>query len=816
MEVFAKRIKREREHYAWSQEQVAEMIGTTAPNVSRWERGRTLPNLHFRQKLCELFGKNAEELGLLGNDTSGEQHSSSLDQQVLPSPPTITSQVWHIPHSRNLLFTGREDLLLQIRAAVTTTSQPIAVSQPQAISGLGGIGKTQLVIEYAYRYRALYDVILWIRADSPDLLVSDFLLAAELLRLPERQEPDQRVVINAVKRWFSTHERWLLILDNADQVEEVSSFFPSTDKGHILLTTRTHAIGTAAQRIVVGKMTREESCLFLLRRARIVEGNVGLAQIREPIRLQALSIIDEVDGLPLALDQAGAYIEETCCSLSDYLVFYQMSQERLLWMRGQEVTGHSESVMTTWSLSFEKIEQRSPVAAALLRLCALLHPDAIPETMLEEGASELGPILQTTVGHRLILNEAIGELLRYSLLQRDAETKTLTIHRLLQKVLRSTMNQEEYTELVERVVKMVNKVFPIMLDSISWMSYEIYLPHARICKILVDQIGTPLLEAAQLFAKTGVYLTRRARYAEAAPLLEYALSIYEPMRDSRLLETIECMGYLGWLYQEEGKYEEAESLYQRALAIAESDLGSEHSGTALALHYLAGLYQEQGRYQEARPLMEQSLAIREMVLGSHHLDTADSMSYLGWLNEAEGKSEEAERLYRRVVEIRETALGSDSIFTAISFNNLAKTCEKQGRYEEAEALYQRALAIYETALSPEHPYVATSLNNLAKIYQEQRKYEEAEALSQRALAIRETALGPEHPETAESYQMQALFFQMQGRDAEAEALSRRVLAIREKVLGHTHPDTVASRESYLLLLRTTGREAEAARLAQPS
>lgn len=574
----------------------------------------------------------------------------------------------------------------------------------------------------------MYDVVVWVRADSQDLLISDFLLAAELLRLPERQEQDQRVVINAVKRWFNTHQHWLLILDNADQVVDVSGFLPSPGMGHILLTTRSHATGTAAQRIVVEQMPREEGMLFLLRRAKLVNGFAGLEQMTDAMRAQARLIVDELDSLPLALDQAGAYIEETGCNLSDYLMFYQNSRERLLRLRGRETTGHPEPVMATWSLSFEQVEQRSPVAAALLCLCALLHPDAIPETMIEAGATELGPVLQTVAGNLPDLNEAIGELLRYSLIRRDSETKVLTIHRLIQVVLRETMDQEEYAEWARRVVRMVNKVFPIMLDSIPWMRYEVYLPHARVCENLVDQTGSLSLEAAQLFTKTGAYFTRRARYAEAEPLLQRALALYESLPESNLLEAIECMNYLGWLYQEEGRYEEAEVLYQQALTSAEVALGPEHSGTAASLHYLVGLYQDQGRYKEARPLVERSLAIREEVLGPDHLDTADSMSYLAWLSDSEGK------------------------------------------YEEAEALYRRALAIREAVLGPEHPETAESYHMQAQLYQALERYGEAESLYKCALTIREKVLGSNHPDTVASRENYALLLRTTGRASEAAML----------------------------------------------
>jgi hypothetical protein len=161
------------------------------------------------------------------------------------------------------------------------------------------------------------------------------------------------------------------------------------------------------------------------------------------LRNHAQAIVEVVGGLPLALDQAGAYIEETGCSLSDYLKFYQSRRNRLLRMRGENTTGHPEPVATTWSLAFEKVERANPVAADLLRLCAFLHPDEIPEVLIGQGTSELGPVLQSVVEDAFELNEAIGELRKYSLVKRDPEKKILNIHRLVQAVVKDGMKEEE-------------------------------------------------------------------------------------------------------------------------------------------------------------------------------------------------------------------------------------------------------------------------------------------------------------------------------------------------------------------------------------
>ncbi len=230
------KLRHERERRAWSQQEVADLVGTTPLNVGRWERGVTSPGPHFRQKLCEVFEKSSQELGLVSEkiDIAPAADVPSSHSSISPTQEDRTTY-WNVPYNRNLLFTGREDILAQLYDAFLNGKQLVALAQPQAISGLGGIGKTQTAVEYAYRYCDSYDVVLWARADSPELLISDFLLIAALLNLPQRNEQDQSVIVKAVLRWFDTHERWLLILDNADQLEMISEFIPSAGKGHVLL-----------------------------------------------------------------------------------------------------------------------------------------------------------------------------------------------------------------------------------------------------------------------------------------------------------------------------------------------------------------------------------------------------------------------------------------------------------------------------------------------------------------------------------------------------------------------------------------------------
>ena len=227
----------------------------------------------------------------------------------------------------------------------------------------------------------------------------------------------------------------------------VDAFLPRNGRGHILLTTRSHSMSGRAQRVDIEAMGADEGVLFLLRRAALMPPDGALASIADDVRAQATAIVQALGGLPLALDQAGAYIEETGCSLSRYLELYQARRKALHQRRSKHPTDHPEPVATTWSLSFQKVEQANPAAAELLRYCAFLSPDAIPEALITEGVHHLSPLLQSLASDPMKLDDAMGELLAYSLISRNAETTTLSVHRLVQAVLIDEMNQEYPTAM---------------------------------------------------------------------------------------------------------------------------------------------------------------------------------------------------------------------------------------------------------------------------------------------------------------------------------------------------------------------------------
>ncbi len=718
------------------------------------------------------------------------QHAAAFAFQVLAkltspllggaSPPSEAAredmigghkQVWNVPYQPNSFFTGREQILKQIAEALHRDNVA-ALSQPQAISGLGGVGKTQLAVEYAYQHREEYGTILWIRADDREALLSGYAEIARVLHLPQQDEQDQSLIVAAVLQWLKTHTVWLLILDNADELEIVHEFLPTPLYGHILLTTRAQATGGLARQVEVETMDADTGALLLLRRAGLIAQDALLEAASPSDVALAREITQDLGGLPLALDQAGAYIEEIPCSLSEYQALYHMHKTKLLKERRGLVSDHPESVTTTWSLSFQKVEQQQPAAADLLRFFAYLAPEAIPEEIIQRGAAHLGPLVQPLGEDLRAFHAALAVLEKYSLIHREPNQKTVSVHRLVQAVLQEQMDEQTRRQWAERVVQAVNATFPEVEHRV-WPLCDHLLPHALLCATWIEQQQITLPAATHLLNQAGVYLYERARYQEAKALYARALSIREQQLGPEHLDVAESLNNLGVLSYVQGKYEQAESLYKRALSIREQQLGPEHLDTANSLNNLAALYEEQGKYERAESLYVRTQAIRERLLGPMHPLTASTLSNLACLYDTQGKYEQAESLYKRALSIREQQLGPEHPDTANSLNNLAALYKSLGRYEEAEPLYVRALSICEQQLGPEHPDTANRLNNLGVLYYVQGKYEQAEPLLARALSIREQQLGDAHPHTQVTWKHYISLLHIMGRDEETTRLEMK-------------------------------------------
>lgn len=364
-----------------------------------------------------------------------------------PRFPGALPSIWNVPHRQNPNFSGREALLKSLREALTS-GQTAALTQ--AIAGLGGVGKTQLAIEYLYRYAVDYEIAWWIGAEQPVTLASDYAALAGPLGLPERDAADQTLAVHAVRSELARRRDWLLIFDNAGAPEVVRDYLPQGGAGHTLITSRNPNWSGDARTLNVRVWEREEALRFLLERT----GQADVAATR--------NLAEALGDLPLALEQAAAYVEQTQVTLAEYLRLFRAHQLRV-FRPATRPASYKDTVATTWQLAFEKVEAESSLAAEMLNLCAFLAPDNIPRNLVRRWAESADD---------LAFHEAVAALRHYSLMETTPEF--LSVHRLVQAVTRDRLTETDRKTCAEAAAHLVNGVFPQgsarVCSQISWSS----------------------------------------------------------------------------------------------------------------------------------------------------------------------------------------------------------------------------------------------------------------------------------------------------------------------------------------------------------
>jgi tetratricopeptide (TPR) repeat protein len=448
-----------------------------------------------------------------------------------------------------------------------------ALNQAAAISGLGGIGKTQTAIEYAYRYfydTPTYDWVFWVKADTELNLVTDL---AKIGRSLDLRGDTLDELAAQTRRWLETNHRWLLIVDNADEPNLLTPWMPHNPQGRVLLTSRAQQfirLGIRAA-IAIQKLSLPESLRFLVERGdRPIPPSPLATKTDNPEFTAAAALARELDGLPLALEQAAAYMREKGVSFAVYWQYYQQRRLELLERQQPETGDYPASVATTWLLNVEQVKQQSPASVPILQLSAVLAADDIPEQLLLVCAEEFG---LTDCTDQLALAESLAALAKFSLIQRERETASYSIHRMVQAVIWQGLTEPERQNWLHRAITGLNAVFPDVTKFANWSICAALVPHAQAIWQKPEAASLETLDWAGLLNQTGYYLNEQGRYGEAEPL------------------------------------------YRRSLQIHEQQLGADHPTTATSLNNLAALYDSQGRYGAAEPLLRQALQICEQQLG---------------------------------------------------------------------------------------------------------------------------------------------------------------------------------------------------------
>lgn len=720
---------------------------------------------------------------------------SSTERSIKREPryPGTLPPVCNLPR-RNPNFTGRESILETLRTSLQS-GHHIALTQ-QALYGLGGIGKTQLAIEYAWRYSASYDIIWWLRSEEPSTLASDYAALAFKLNLPEKDAQEQGMVIDAVKEWLNQNTGWLLIFDNAEDTKSIFDYLPTGTGGHLLITSRYQNwkhIGTPQE---IKLWSREESIAFLYRRTGQSDDSA------------ADNLAEELGFLPLALEQAAAYVCTRKKSYSDYLDLFTTRRAEL-WKREKQPDNYPDTVATTWSLAFEKISHL-PYATDILNVCSIVASDAIPWKLVtraldyyegnDSGASSIDTLL---------VDDALESLITYSLI--TPEEKAISIHRLVQTVVQERMLPEVKEHYCAAAIKALSEQFPCdgYRNPSCWPECDLLLSHAEAVIVAINNDDLLLQEIALLQNSMALFFLGRAAYEEARLMAGQSLENRKKLFGDNHFEVAKSLSCLGEILYIQSNYFDAEELLRKALGIQETKLGVDHLDVAVCLDLLGFVLHAQWKSEEWETLLRRALEIRKLHFGDNHLDVATSLNNLGFLLHAKGRYSDGEYLLREALEIREEKLNKDHPDVARSLNILADLLQEQEKYAEAELLFRRALRIRETVFGKDHPVVATSLNDLGLLCYGQGKFIEGEKLLRYAIEIKEKKFGKDHPITATSLNNLGLLLCAQDKCTEALPLLLKALEIRENKFGTDHPKTATSLNDLGLVLRSQHKYSEA-------
>jgi len=689
-----------------------------------------------------------------------------------PFPPvSALPSIWNVPHNRNPNFTGREDMLEDLRAKLESGEHAALT----AISGLGGVGKTQLALEYAYRHAKDYELVWWVRSEKSEELAADYAALAPKIGIEEAR--DQEATGKAVWDWLSHATAWLLVFDNAPNAEAIKRYTPQAG-GHVIVTSREANWRGVAQPLSVKVLKPGESIEFLLKRTGTTD------------KKAARALADELGHLPLALEQAGAYIAAAACSLDEYLDMYREHRHKLL-EDSSPSDDYPETVATTWEISFQKLEEESEAAADLLRLCALFSPDDIPLDVISEGADHLPESLATTVKDVRTLKSAIKQLRHYSMV--EVSDGAVSVHRLVQAVTRDRLKKKEHKTWAEVAIKLVNEAYPsgIMQNVQAWPTCKRLLAHAIAATGYAESLKVFPEGMGRLLNQMGAYLHSRAEFADAKAHFEHALKIDENTYGISHPAVARDVNNLGGVLRALGDLNGAKAHYERALKIDEAAYGKNHPSVATLVNNLGGVLEALGDLNGAKAHYERALKIDEKTYGKNHPEVATDVNNLGGVLRALGDLNGAKSHYERALQIDEKAYGKNHPDVARDVNNLGGVLRALGDLNGAKAHYERALKIDEKTYGKNHPSVATLVNNLGGVLGALGDLEGAKALFERALKIDEKAYGKNHPDVAIDVNNLGSVLEDLGDVKGAKAHFERALKISEATYGKNHP-TVAT------------------------
>ncbi|KAK8036599.1 hypothetical protein PG991_001736 [Apiospora marii] len=633
------------------------------------------------------------------------------------SLPLDLSEVTIVEH-----FVARTEELESLHAIL---EKPAGRRRTAVVHGLGGMGKTQLAVEYLRHHQSDYSATIWLNARDETSLQQSFVQVAERL-LQLYPQPTYikvalgslkpREITDAVKRWFDEpqNDRWLLVYDNYDDPKldngrhkamateqtaetepegdgtkahipskeyDIRPYFPASDHGAIIITTRSSVV-QFGKRVRLAKLRDLNDGLQIL----------ASTSHRDDVEKDqaAVEVAKRLDGLPLALATAGVYLFDVTTSWAEYLEMYQKSWSRLQ-QESPDLPAYDSTMYATWNISFVRIQKQDQAAAKLLGMWAYFDKDDLWYELLHQRDLAILRWLEDITEDRIIFDKTMRVLCSHGLVDADpatrecgAQSRGYNVHGCVHSWMQHVLNPTTNLKLAKAAVQCVARHVPDKTEREFWWVQRRLLQHA-----------------------------------------DHGLSKIGPNDDMH--DEAWAFYNLGNLYASQGRLGEAEAMYQRALQGKEKAWGAEHTSTLSTVNNLGNLYASQGRLGEAEAMYQRALQGKEKAWGAEHTSTLSTVNNLGLLYKAQGRLGEAEAMYQRALQGKEKAWGAEHTSTLDTVNNLGNLYAEQGRLGEAEAMYQRALQGYEKALGDDmvktYPPALNTLENLGDLFQKQGKVE---------------------------------------------------------------------------------------------
>ena len=741
----------------------------------------------------DLTGVTAERARELLLTAVGAEPAGGQRRRIGPRFPGTPPPVWNV-QQRNTDFTGRAVMLEQLRDRLSAS---ITAVVPQALFGLGGVGKTQLALEYAHRFAANYDCVWWISAEQPHMIRSSLAELGRALHLEGGDNLDEavRIVLDAL-RLGRPHQRWLIIFDNVDRPEDVRDFVPQ-GAGHVLLTSRNQAWNQEAQALQLGVFTRAESVALLTRRVPDLDA------------VDAEQVAEKLGDLPLAIEQAGAWLTTTLMPVSQYLELLDTQLMRML--DENPPLGYEKTTAATWLLSLDRLRQTKPAAAKLLEVCAFFAPEPISTKLIY--SSRFTQVLlpyDSALRDPILQGQLLREIGRYALAAMDSTQHGIQIHRLVQAVIRNSLDEAEQQanlEAVQLILASFERGNPENPE--NWPIYALLWPHLRASGAL--ETNDPAVR--QFVADMARYLEQRSDYSSSRELAENALEIWRA-RFGEDTATHLLSFHLGNALRWQARYDEAYRLDSHALRRLTEMEGPNHPYTVMVAGSVGADLRALGRYREALDISTDALTRAVEVFGEAGDRTLRAASNLATSLRLVGDFARAVEIDERVVDTRRRYFGESYPMTLSAIDNLAHDLRALGRFGESRELLERTLNKYREVLGSGASLTLRTAKSLAATLRKTGEFTAAHALTDDTLRRYRETVGTEHPEALSCLMNRACEESAVGDHSSARATAQQAVSGLQRVYALNHPFVLAGMNNLAVFTRLAGSLTDARALTE--